>query len=81
MVTELAVAFVYREVVRSNSSMEGAVAKRKAGIFITVFLMLRRMFNSVMFLLIFCFSVFMFRHVGSALAAIFFFFKIKYWGH
>jgi hypothetical protein len=35
-----------------------------------VFLMLRRMFNSVMFLLIFCFSVFMFRHVGSALAAI-----------
>ncbi|XP_011034583.1 PREDICTED: trichohyalin isoform X2 [Populus euphratica] len=27
---ELAVAFVYREVVRSNSSMEGAVAKRKA---------------------------------------------------
>ncbi|KAG5231261.1 trichohyalin [Salix suchowensis] len=27
---ELAVAFVYREVVRSNSSVEGAVAKRKA---------------------------------------------------
>jgi hypothetical protein len=36
VVTELAVAFVYREVVRSNSSMEGAVAKRKAGIFISV---------------------------------------------
>ena len=34
LVTELAFAFVYREVLRSVPSAEGACAKRKAGKFI-----------------------------------------------